>query len=235
MTPAPGWERRRSAAAQVIVADVHHPELDPHDHHHVARVLRLRSGEEIIVCDGQGSWCQAHWTGTPTPEPIGDVMVEHPPTPRLTVAFAPTKGDRPEWVVQKLTEVGVDRVIPVMTTRSVVRWDADRAQRQVERWWRIAREAVCQSRQVFVPVIEPVTDLAALADAEPVRLAEPGGPFPVADGVAVVVGPEGGFTPEELGWATGTVGLPGGVLRAETAAVAVGVLMAVDRARRARS
>lgn len=235
VTSALRWERRRAAAAQVMVADVAHPELDADDHHHVARVLRLRSGEEIVVCDGQGSWRQAHWTGTPTPEPIGEVVVEDRLAPRLTVAFTPTKGDRPEWVVHKLTELGVDRVIPVMTARSVVRWDVARAQRQVERWQRIAREAACQSRQVFVPVIESVTELAALVQTEPVRVAEPGGPLPQADGVPVVVGPEGGFTPEELGRAMGSVGLPGGVLRAETAAVAVAVLMAADRARLAPS
>jgi 16S rRNA (uracil1498-N3)-methyltransferase len=215
-----------------MVADVRHPQLDSDDHHHLARVLRLRDGDEIVVCDGQGSWRRACWSGTPTPEAIEDVVVEDRPNPRLTVAFAPTKGDRPEWVVQKLTELGVDRVIPVMTARSVVRWDTTRAQRQVERWRRIAREAACQSRQVFLPVIEPVTDLARLVRVEPVRMAEPGAPLPVADVVPVVVGPEGGFTPEELGWAAGTVGLAGGVLRTETAAVAVGVLMAADRMRR---
>jgi 16S rRNA (uracil1498-N3)-methyltransferase len=235
VTTVQPWQRRRAAAAHVLVADVHRPELHIDDEHHLARVLRLRRGDEITVGDGEGSWRIARWTGTAMPEPMDEVMTDHRPHPRLTVAFAPTKGDRPEWVVQKLTELGIDRIIPVLTARSVVRWDATRAERQVERWRRIAREAVCQSRQVFLPVIEPVTELKALVRAEPVCVAEPGAPIPTADATTVVVGPEGGFTPEELSWATRTVGLPGGVLRTETAAVAVGVLMAADRSRGASS
>jgi 16S rRNA (uracil1498-N3)-methyltransferase len=221
----------RTSAAHVLVADVEQPELAVEDHHHLGRVLRLRTGDEITVGDGRGAWRRARWTGTASPDPISHTVVEQRSTPPLTVAFTPTKGDRPEWVVQKLTELGIDRVIPVLTARSVVRWDAQRAARQVERWRRIACEAVCQSRQLFVPTIEPVIELAALVASEPVRFAEPGAPFPTADSSPVLVGPEGGFTPEELACATELVGLPGGVLRAETAAVAAGVLLAADRLR----
>lgn len=229
-TPSPA-SALRTSAAHVVVDDVEHPELEGDDHHHLGRVLRLRAGDAITLGDGRGSWREARWTGTTRPDPTSTTVRVERPAPLLTVAFAPTKADRPEWVVQKLTELGIDRVVPVLTARSVVRWDGDRAARQVERWRRISREAACQSRQLFLPLIEPVTELASLVAREAVRFAEPGAALPVADPSPVMVGPEGGFTAEELAWASDTVGLPGGVLRAETAALAAGVLLAADRAR----
>lgn len=222
-------DRLRRSAAHVLVTDVEHLMISDEDHHHLARVLRLRPGVEVTVGDGRGTWRPAHFTGGANLEPCGDAVTSPRPTPPLTVAFAPTKGDRPEWVVQKLTELGMDRIVPIQCERSVVRWDAERADRQVERWRRISREAACQSRQLFLPTVESVTELSALTAAGPVCFAEPGGGPVAAVETPVVVGPEGGFTEHELRLASGTVGLPGGVLRAETAAVAVGVLMAASR------
>lgn len=224
-------ERLRRSAAHLLVDDLESPVIDGETHHHLARVLRLKHGAEVTLTDGRGSWSTARWTGTASPEPTGSVVIVARPNPPLCVAFAPTKGDRPEWVVQKLTELGIDRIVPVITQRSVVRWDGDRARKQVERWQRIAREALSQSRGVFLPEVQGVTPLAVLAGAEPLRLAEPGGDELRADATAVVIGPEGGFAPDELALATGTVSLPGGVLRAETAAVAAGVLLAAARER----
>ena len=229
MTHAGVPDRLRRSAAHVLVADVEHPVLDDDDHHHLTRVLRLRPGVEITVGDGHGIWRPMCFTGGHEVEPRGDAVTSPRPPRSITVAFAPTKGDRPEWVVQKLTELGIDRIVPLHCARSVVRWDPERADRQVQRWRRISREAASQSRRLFLPVVESVTELSALAAAGPVRFAEPGGGPVVADEMPVVVGPEGGFTDEELRLATDTVGLPGGVLRAETAALAVGVLMAAAR------
>lgn len=229
MTPGGVPDRLRRSAAHVLVTDMEQPILGDDDHHHLTRVLRLRPGVEITVGDGQGAWRPAYFTGGQGVEPCGAVATTTRPLRPLTVAFAPTKGDRPEWVVQKLTELGIDRIVPIHCARSVVRWDPERADRQVERWRRISREAVSQSRQLFLPIVAPVTELGALAATGPMRFAEPGGGPVVADEVPVVVGPEGGFTDDELRLATDTVGLPGGVLRAETAALAVGVLLAAAR------
>ena len=66
--------------------------------------------------------------------------------PALTVAFAPVKGERPEWVVQKLTELGIDRIVPLVSERSVVRWSGARGKATVERLRRVAREAAAQCR-----------------------------------------------------------------------------------------
>ena len=122
---------RAAAASQVFVDDPGQPLLSDEDVHHLGRVLRLRDGEEVIAADGRGRWARTLWRGTQTLQPVtngsglggdGTVLSEAPAEPALTVAFAPVKGERPEWVVQKLTELGIDRIVPLRSERSVVRW-----------------------------------------------------------------------------------------------------------------
>ncbi|MDP9387691.1 MAG: 16S rRNA (uracil(1498)-N(3))-methyltransferase, partial [Actinomycetota bacterium] len=148
------------AAAHAFVADPASPVLDDDDRHHLERVLRLRAGEAVTVSDGAGRWRACMWAPGGRLEPTGPVVADPPPMPPVTVAFALTKGDRPEWVVQKLTEVGVDVIVAFRGDRSVVRWDAERAAAQVSRWRRVAREAAMQSRRRWLPTVADVADFA---------------------------------------------------------------------------
>src|SRR5207248_10476150 len=91
------------AAAHVFVADLDALELDADDAHHLSRSLRLRPGELVTAADGAGRWRRCTWTGAGL-EADGTVAFDQRPAPALTVAFAIPKGDRPEWIVQKLTE-----------------------------------------------------------------------------------------------------------------------------------
>jgi 16S rRNA (uracil1498-N3)-methyltransferase len=143
-----------------------------------------------------------------------------------TVAFAIPKADRPEWIVQKLTELGIDRIVPLHADRSVVRWDGERAERHIAKLQRVAVEALEQSRGVWVPVIAgPVTSREFLPTA---AAAEPGGRgFEGFDTVAI--GPEGGWSDEELAVAADRVSLGHSVLRVETAALVAGTLLVVSR------
>jgi len=150
--------------------------------------------------------------------------------PEVTVAFTPVKGDRPEWVVQKLVEIGVDRIVVLRTARSVVVWEADRSDRAVERLSRIAEQAAAQSRRAWIPTVEGVLDLLDYARSQPLALAERNG-GPVGLGRPVCVGPEGGWTEEELAATDELVGLGDGVLRAETAAIVAGTLVCALRDR----
>jgi 16S rRNA (uracil1498-N3)-methyltransferase len=225
------------AVAHVFVADLEVPELDESDRHHLSHALRLRPGEEVTASDGTGRWRRCRFvTGRPgggsssvALEPEGPVISEEPPRLAVGVGFVVTKGSRPEWVVQKLTEVGVDRIVPLSSSRSVVRWDTSRADRNVERLRRIAREAAMQSRRNRLP---EVTDLVAFAEvaAAGAALAEAGGAAPSLERPFVLVGPEGGWDRDELACGLPLVGLGPTVLRAETAAVAVGVLLCALRA-----
>jgi 16S rRNA (uracil1498-N3)-methyltransferase len=219
----------RTAAAHAFVASVDEPVLDDADRHHLERVLRLRPGQLVTVADGEGSWRVCRFEHGARLDPMGDVVSSAAPAPEVAVAFAPVKGDRTEWLVQKLTEVGVDRMIPVVTERAVVRWEGERAGRHVERLRRVAREAAMQSRRVWLPLVEDLTELAALAAREPVVAAEPGGRRLALGAGVVLVGPEGGFAPAELAQLPTRVDLGPHVLRAETAAMVAGVLLTAAR------
>jgi 16S rRNA (uracil1498-N3)-methyltransferase len=224
---------RAAAAAQVFVDDPAHPVLSDDDAHHLGRVLRLRAGEEVIVSDGAGGGggavgALAALGDAPGPGGDGSVQFEEAPLPALTVAFAPTKGERPEWVVQKLTELGIDRVVPLVSERSVVRWSGTRGKGAVERLRRVAREAAGQCRRVWLPEIAEVMRfdaLAGLGAPGDVVLAQLSGDRLRASQLVVAVGPEGGWSADELASGLPTVGFGLSVLRAETAAVTAAALM----------
>ena len=202
------------------------PELTAGDAHHAARVLRLRVGEELTVADGRGAWRRANWTGS-TLEPAGDVRREPRASPVLSVGFALVKGSKPELVVQKLTELAIDRILPFVAERSIVRWDDAKAGRAHERLVATAREAAMQSRRAWLPEVCEVTSFEAAA-VDAVR-ADRGGRALRADDTTVLVGPEGGWAERECGAVPEAVSLGPGVLRAETAAVAAGLLMIAVR------
>ena len=217
----------------MIVADLDDPKLDAADVHHLDKVLRLHPGEHVGVTDGQGGYLPCVYQGSGVLGPDGPVAHEAPRTPTLTVGFAPVKGDRPEWAVQKLTELGVDRVVLFPTHRTVVRWQADRSALHAERLRRVARSAVMQSRQRWLPKVDLLDGWQGLlvgAGEGGVALAQPGAPG-IRRGVhTVLVGPEGGWSPQELAEVPSQVGLGEAVLRTETAAVAAGVLLGSLRA-----
>ena len=211
------------AAAHVFVEDLDLLELSEEDDHHLRRVLRIKAGERVTASDGRGRWrsCRLGAAGL---EYEGVAGSDDPPAPRVTVAFALTKGDRPEWVVQKLTEAGVDAIVPFAAARTVVKWDDRKAAKNTERLRRVSREAAMQSRRTWLPT---VSEVAAFADVavEGAALAHPGGDPPSLDHPCLVVGPEGGFSEEELGCGLPLVGLGTTTLRAETAALAAGLVL----------
>lgn len=217
----------RRAAAHVLVDDVAAPVLSDDAAHHVMRVLRVRDGDLVTVTDGAGRWraCRAAGDGV---EPDGDVESvcrRHEP---LTIAFAIPKQDRPEWIVQKLTEIGIDRIVPLHAERSVVRWSEERAARHLVKLRRVAAEALQQSRGVWLPeVSSPLSAADILAD---VLVAEPGGRALRSGDTAVAIGPEGGWAEAELERAVGAVTLGRTVLRVETAAVVAATRLVVHAA-----
>jgi 16S rRNA (uracil1498-N3)-methyltransferase len=216
--------------AHAFVADPAAPELAPEDRHHLERVLRLRRGEEVTVSDGAGRWRACRLGGGGALEPVGEVVVVPRPVPALTVAVALTKGVRPELAVQKLTELGIDRVVPFVADRSVVRWDAERASRSVARLRRVAREAGVQARLAHLPEVAEVADFATVASLPGAARCDRGGPGPTLATPALLVGPEGGWSEAERAVDLPTVGLGPAVLRAETAAIAACALLAALRA-----
>jgi 16S rRNA (uracil1498-N3)-methyltransferase len=217
-------ERLRRATAHVLVDDVDVPTADELAWHHLHRVLRVRDGELVTVTDGAGRWRPCRFT-TPGLAPDGEVVVEPAPHP-VTIVIAPPKGERADWLVEKCTEIGVDRIVVVTAERSVVRWDGDRGERHVARLRRVAAGAAMQSRRVWFPAIDgPVPAAVGLAGAV---MAEPGGRPLCRGDRTVAIGPEGGWTPVELA-ERDQVSLGAQILRVETAAVVATAAMAAAR------
>jgi 16S rRNA (uracil1498-N3)-methyltransferase len=201
--------------------------LDGPEGHHAATVARLRVGEGLLVGDGRGTTVRARVTGvgkgTLSVE-LGERSFEPSPRPRIVVAQGLAKGERGELAVQAMTEVGVDVIVPWDAARSVARWGS---RRPYERWVATARAAAKQARRAWVPVVEPLAstrEIAARAtfvlhEAATVPLS--GVRLPAEGEITLVVGPEGGITPEEMAAFTGAgaqaVRLGPTVLRTSTA------------------
>ncbi len=218
------------ARAHVVLESIDVLVLPKEDHHHLARVLRLRGGDPVTVTDGRGCWRRCvvpvGWPETDHLEPVGEVQRLTRRAEPVTVAFALTKNDKPELVVQKLTELGVDRIVPFVAKRSVVQWDAEKSARNVIRWRAIAREAVQQSRQAFLPDVSDVRTVAELVSEGGFCRADRGGqPIGATSCRSIAVGPEGGWDPTEREILFPAVELGPTVLRAETAALTAGVLL----------
>lgn len=212
----------------VYVDDLDRPRLDGDDHHHLARVRRVRDGDPIIVGDGRGHWRPARMHGD-SPQPTGEPTEAIRPEPELTIAFGLSKGHKPDWTVQKLTEIGIDRIVVFTAGRSIVRWDDDRRDAARIRFERIAREAARQSRRAHLPTIDPITDFAGAAAHPGACRADRQGGAPDLARPVVLIGPEGGWDPAEVASNLPVIGLGPGVLRAETAAIVAGGVLAALR------
>jgi 16S rRNA (uracil1498-N3)-methyltransferase len=216
--------------------------IDGSDGHHLARARRVRAGEAITAADGAGAWRAYEVTavtgGEVTLHATGEPQGEPQLTPRLEVAFALTKGVKPEQVVRQLTELGVDRVQPVVADRSVARPDpSGRGGSGAERLRRVAREAAMQCRRAWLPAIGAPVPVAELAGRRGLVVADRTGadaaglPDPGPQGWTLLVGPEGGLAPTELEALGAAPRLAVGphVLRAETAAVAAAAVLSMRR------
>jgi 16S rRNA (uracil1498-N3)-methyltransferase len=238
---AAGWPAATAAVAHTFADELDDTvRVEGPDGHHLQRVRRLDVGERITVADGAGTWREyavaATGKGTLTLRAEGDLRVEPRATPAVALAFALTKGEQPEAVVRMVTELGVDRILPVVSVRSQVRWAGPRALREHERLGRVTREAASQSRRAWLPEVLPLGDLAALAGHPDIAVGDREGgsasalPLPPGGEWLGVVGPEGGLTADERRTLGGrAVGLGPHVLRAGTAAVALAAALEFRR------
>lgn len=186
--------------------------LDGPEGRHAATVRRLSPGERVVLTDGHGlsADCRVVEVGPDRLELVVDARTETPePQPRLVVVQALPKGNRGELAAATMTEVGVDVIVPWAAQRCVTRWSGDRGDKALTKWRTTVREAAKQARRSRFP---DVTDLATtesvaalLASAAmPVVLHEDAtaalsaADVPRDGDVVVVVGPEGGVSPEEL-------------------------------------
>ncbi|MFE4608607.1 16S rRNA (uracil(1498)-N(3))-methyltransferase [Streptomyces niveus] len=180
---------------------------------HAVSVRRLRVGEEVVLTDGAGTGAHGtvaavHGKDRLDVEVTG-VRTEAEPAPRITVVQALPKGDRGEVSVETMTETGVDAIVPWQAARCITQWKGERGAKSLAKWRATAREAGKQSRRLRFPVVaeaassKEVAALLAAADfaavlheegSEPLATAQ----LPGAGSIVLVVGPEGGVSPDEL-------------------------------------
>ncbi|MEV8291346.1 16S rRNA (uracil(1498)-N(3))-methyltransferase [Streptomyces niveus] len=180
---------------------------------HAVSVRRLRVGEEVVLTDGAGTGAHGtvaavHGKDRLDVEVTG-VRTEADPAPRITVVQALPKGDRGEVSVETMTETGVDAIVPWQAARCITQWKGERGVKSLAKWRATAREAGKQSRRLRFPEVaeaassKEVAALLAAADFAAVLHEEGSEPLATAqlpDGgsVVLVVGPEGGVSPDEL-------------------------------------
>ncbi len=218
--------------------------LEGEEHHHLFRVARIRAGQTVRLFDGQGHSCLARVESVSSGKTLLHVLEMEKGEEsglHLTLALGLMASKKMEFVIQKAAELGISEFIPLETARSL-RGAGVKSRRKAERWERIAREAVKQSKGTAVPVVRettPFNDFVAVApkDGRSFHLSERGG-RPLKDFLraglvsesdspvraVLAVGPEGGWTEEEeeefRARGFETVSLGRRILKSETAALA---------------
>ncbi|MDF0675235.1 MAG: 16S rRNA (uracil(1498)-N(3))-methyltransferase [Nitrospira sp.] len=209
---------------------------------HLRDSLRIRVGEIVLFGDGVSHHYRTEITAVTkqrlTGRIIETITQPAPMAPFLMLGQALLKGEKMDWVIQKATELGMDELVPMESRQSVVQLKADRVGHQLARWQRIALEAAQQSEQWRVPTIAPTRSLAALLTSratgtitlmlverrEGKTLQTVELPQNVTGSVLVLIGPEGGWSKEEVQLAEQAnvvpITLGRQILRAETAAIA---------------
>lgn len=212
--------------------------LGGEDSHHLVRVLRRDAGAAVSVADGTGRVWQgevAH-VGPPVVVALGTAVHVDRPRPTLTVVHALPTGRKLDEVVRRLSELGVDRLQPVISARVENRPRRDKAVKQAGRWRAVAHAAAKQARRARPLTVDEVDSWpGALADGGTGVVLWEGADMPLGavladwqdpDRVTLGIGPEGGLTADEVA-ATGhpAAALGATVLRTETAAVAAGAVV----------
>lgn len=232
---------RRLHVSQLSTGDVR---LSEREAHHARDVLRLTAGDEVELFDDAGQTAhgvvrEAHSSGVTIA--VGTIRQVTRSMLRITVASAVPKGERADWLVEKLSELGVDRFIPLQTDRSVV---LPTGKGKRDRWLRLAIESAKQSRRPGVMQIDELTPLHRVVQSIGANSigwffsTEDEGAIPVGDAVQsltskeimLLIGPEGGWASQEIAAMRERnltpVRLTATILRVETAAIAAAAIVA---------
>ncbi|TXS55100.1 16S rRNA (uracil(1498)-N(3))-methyltransferase [Streptomyces sp. t39] len=218
--------------------------LDGPEGRHAVSVRRLVPGEEIVLTDGSGRGAAGTVHGTEGKDrltvEVRACPAEPEPQPRITVVQALPKGDRGELAVETMTETGVDEVVPWAAARCITQWKGERGAKSLAKWRSTAREAGKQARRLRFPTVadaattKQVAALLAAADFAAVLHEEGSAPLagaelPASGSIVLVVGPEGGVSPDELALFAGAGARPfrlgRTVLRTSTAGTAATALL----------
>lgn len=219
-------------------------EITGEDVNHIKNVLRMKNGERFVLCDGAGTDYLCELSGSRDRSLLADIIEESPSDTELPVRLVLFQGlpkkDKMELIIQKAVELGVAEIVPVVTKRTIVKADEGKSEKKLSRWQAIAESAAKQSGRGIIPNVAPIcTWKEALAQMKNIEYntvlyenAKGMGPTaefvkaaPKKQSIGIFVGPEGGFTEEEVAQvvAQGAECLSLGkrILRTETAGLAM--------------
>jgi 16S rRNA (uracil1498-N3)-methyltransferase len=207
---------------------------------YILAVLRLGPGDEVTVFDGEGREYRTalfdDYEGGVYLSIQEELNPERESPVRITLGQGLLKGEKMKFVIQKATELGVDRIIPLVSSRSIPLVEGERETLRIERWRRIAQEAAKQCGRTVVPDVTQIHELGdffsqgegarmILWEEEPTPLREVIERIDPKRGITLLIGPEGGFSEDEVSTAQGSgflvAGLGQRILRAETASLSV--------------
>ena len=190
--------------------------IDGNEAHHILDVMRLHEGDKVVVFDGTGN----EYTGfikdvddkgkCLTVEVVRSEKVSPELLPEVTLAQAIPKMDKMDYIVEKATELGVSRIVPLVSARTIVRLDTERGKKKRDRWKKLTITASKQCGRAHVPKIDKITDykdmISRIDEYDLVLFAHLGDDTISLKGalsghshgrIIVFIGPEGDFTPEE--------------------------------------
>lgn len=223
-----------------------HMVLDGGEYNHLKNVLRKQVGDTLLICDGEGHEFDCRIAAYENGQVIFDILETRDGNTELGISVTLYQGlpkkDKLEWIIEKAVELGAARVVPVSCARSIAKWDDPvREEKKVKRFQAIAEAASKQCGRGVIPTVGSVVSFAeamkeAKAESDVILF-----PYENAEGmqateavmksikkgdkVAVFIGPEGGFAPEEVTLAeqngAKVISLGRRILRTETAAMAV--------------
>lgn len=210
--------------------------------HHISRVMRYTAGDQVIACNGVGQAFLVEFTHVNKDEAIARIveeLAENRELPvEITLAQGLAKGEKMDMIVQKATEMGATRIIPFTSSRTIVKLNDKKESNRIVRWQKIAKEAAEQAHRSRIPEISEVISYKELLqiggqfDAALIayelenqqKLSEILDKLEVGSKILVVIGPEGGFSEEEVAQAVNSgiksVTLGKRILRTETAGIA---------------
>ncbi len=214
------------------------------DVNHIRKVLRLSAGDKVTILDGIGGEYLVELIRVTKKEVIGDIVERGErgiePLIRIVIGQGIPKGDKMDIIIRKGTELGVSLLVPMKTERVIVKIDSQQAPKKIERWQRIAREAARQSMRATIPEIpEEIVDIQRFCtlcngcdlklilweEEKEMGLRDVLNRDSIPKDIAVIIGPEGGFSIEEIRIAKGfgfvPTGLGPNILRTETVALAI--------------
>ncbi len=212
--------------------------LSPEDSKHIAKALRMKTGEKLTVCDGGGTDFECEIDSVQgdcvTVKVINQKPSETEADVDITIYQALPKSDKMDGIVQRAVELGAVKIVPMLSERCVSRPDQKACESKVKRWNKIALEAAMQCGRGIVPTVSPVVSFKQAIkemNADSVIMFYEGGGLPIREmdikkgqKIAVIVGPEGGFEQSEVDFAKAEGAVIGSlgprILRTQTASLA---------------